>query len=214
MKRSKPAPIETFEPTGLLIGYARVSTPDQDPQMQVDLLLKAGCLPEHIHVETASGVKANRPELERALKDARRGDTFVVYKLDRLGRSLLDLITKLNDLSQRGIAFRSLTEGIDTTTPVGRFAAMMIGALAQFERDLISERTRDGIAGVKARGGYHGGKPTFDREKAKALFRKGHDAREVAKFVGVTRSRLYQLFTAEERERLAREGKRKPKKRK
>lgn len=207
MERSQPAP-DADQPTGYLIGYARVSTQDQDPQMQIDKLRAAGCDPNHIHVETISGVRAKRPMLERCLKDCRRGDTLVVYKLDRLGRSLLDLMSKLADLDRRGIKFRSLTEGIDTSTPVGRFATHMIGALAQFERDLIAERTRDGIRAKIARGEWHGGKPTFDRAKAEKLLRDGHEASAVAKAVGISRARIYQLFPYPVREKLRQAGKR------
>lgn len=206
IKRDHNQPPEPIEPTGYMIGYARVSTPDQDPQMQIDALMRAGCLPDHIHVETASGVKQKRPMLERALKDARRGDTFVVYKLDRFGRNLLDLITKLQALDKRGIRFRSLTEGIDTSTAIGRLLMHIIGALAEFERELIKERTEHGVRAKIERGGYHGGKPTFDHEKARKLFRQGKDGIEVARAVGVTKSRIYQLFDADERERLLREG--------
>lgn len=213
MKRSKPAPKDVDEPTGYLIGYARVSTSDQDPQMQIDALRKAGCHSQHIHVETISGVKAQRPMLERALKDARRGDTFVVWKLDRLGRSILDLLSKLQDLEQRGIKFRSLTEGIDTTTPGGRLLVNVMASLAQFERDLIVERTRAGIRAKKERGEHHGGKPTFDHEKARQGFRDGLDGKEVARLVGVSPSRIYQLFPQHERDALRHEGERQKRKR-
>lgn len=214
MKRTHPAPkIEEAEPDGYLIGYARVSTADQDPQMQIDALRKAGCHSQHIHVETISGVKAQRPMLERALKDARRGDTFVVWKLDRMGRSILDLITKMAELEKRGIAFKSLTEGIDTSTPGGRLIMHVMASLAQFERDLIVERTRAGIRAKKERGERHGAEPTFDHEKARQGFRNGLDSDAVARLVGVTRSRIYQLFPKALRDTLKLEGeklKRKP----
>lgn len=207
MKRTHPAPkIEEAEPEGYLIGYARVSTADQDPQMQIDALRKAGCHSQHIHVETISGVKAQRPMLERALKDCRRGDTFVVWKLDRMGRSILDLITKMAELERRGIAFKSLTEGIDTSTPGGRLIMHVMASLAQFERDLIVERTRAGIRAKKARGERHGAEPTFDHEKAREGFRNGLDSDAVARLVGVTRSRIYQLFPKALRDTLKLEG--------
>lgn len=207
MKRTHPAPKhQAPEPEGYLIGYARVSTADQDPQMQIDALRKAGCHSQHIHVETISGVKAQRPMLERALKDARRGDTFVVWKLDRMGRSILDLITKLAELEKRGIAFRSLTEGIDTSTPGGRLIMHVMASLAQFERDLIVERTRAGIRAKKERGERHGAEPTFDHEKARQGFRNGLDSDGVARLVGVTRSRIYQLFPKALRDTLKLEG--------
>lgn len=207
MKRTKPAPkIEEPEPEGFLIGYARVSTSDQDPQMQIDALQKAGCHTQHIHVETISGVKAQRPMLERALKDCRRGDTFVVWKLDRMGRSLLDLITKMAELERRGIAFRSLTEGIDTSTPGGRLILHVMASLAQFERDLIVERTRAGIRAKMERGERHGAEPTFDHEMARQGFRDGMDSSAVARHVGVTRARIYQIFPKAVRDALALEG--------
>ena len=219
MKKAKPAPKPTPEPeddgTGYLIGYACVSTADQDPQMQVQALLKAGCHPDHIHQETASGVKKQRPMLERALKDAREGDTFVVWKLDRMGRSLLDLLAKLADLEARGIAFKSITEGIDTSTPGGRLIMHVMASLAQFERDLIVERTRAGIRAKKERGERHGGAPTFDHEVARQGFRDGLDGVAVAKLVGVSRARIYQLFPQAARDALRLEGeqvrRRKPK---
>lgn len=207
MKSIKPAPaIDDQEPVGYLIGYARVSTGDQDPQMQIDALSKAGCDPMHIHVETVSGVKKQRPMLERALKDCRRGDTFVVWKLDRMGRSLLDLITKLAELERRGIAFRSLTEGIDTATPGGRLIMHVMASLAQFERDLIVERTRAGIRAKIERGERHGAEPTFDHDAARQAFRRGLDSAEVARHVGVTRARIYQLFPKAVRDALRLEG--------
>lgn len=213
MKSSKPAAKDDDEPTGFMVGYARVSTADQDPAMQVQALQRAGCHTQHIHVETASGVKAKRPMLERCLKDCRRGDTLVVWKLDRLGRSLLDLITKLQDLERRGVAFRSLTEGIDTATPGGRLIMHVMASLAQFERDLIVERTRAGIRAKKERGEHHGGKPTFNHEKARQGFRDGLDGAEVAKLVGVSKSRIYQLFPQMERDALRIEGERQRRKR-
>lgn len=211
MKRAKPGhnqPPEPIEPVGLMIGYARVSTADQDPQMQIDALLKAGCEPSHIHSETISGVKTARPMLERALKDARRGDTFVVWKLDRLGRSILDLLNKLQDLDRRGIKFRSITEGIDTTTPGGRLLVNVMASLAQFERDLIIERTRAGIRAKKARGEHHGALPSYDISKAEDLFREGKNGKEVAKAVGVTPSAVYQRFSQMRRDELRLEGER------
>src|SRR5690606_3644790 len=141
-KKERPLP----QPTGRLIGYARVSTPDQSVDMQLDALRRAGVPEDNLWWETKSGIRSKRPRLELALTQAVRGDTTVVFKLDRLGRSLRDLIDKLADLDKRGIGFRSLTEGIDTTTPIGRFAFHMLGALAQFERDLTVERTRHGMA--------------------------------------------------------------------
>jgi DNA invertase Pin-like site-specific DNA recombinase len=182
------------EPTGKLIGYARVSTRDQSLGMQKDALTRAGVEPDFLWEETKSGVKAKRPKLELAITQARRGDTIVVYKLDRFGRSLLDLIEKVQDLTKRGIGFRSLTEGFDTTTPGGRLLFHVIGALAQFERDLVVERTRDGMAAARERGSQIGAvkKFTEDMEKeAAAMMLAGMRPLEVARHFSVTRATLY-----------------------
>ena len=122
----------------MLLGYARVSTDDQDAALQVDALKAAGCA--KVFVDTASGGLAERPELARLLDQARPGDTLVVWRLDRLGRSIKHLIATLTDLSEIEIGFRSLTENIDTTTPGGRLVFHIFAALAEFERDLISKR--------------------------------------------------------------------------
>ena len=124
------------------IGYARVSTTDQDLALQLDALANVGCA--RIFEDTASGAKAERPGLAAALSFARDGDILTVWKLDRLGRSLPHLIETVNALEARGVSFRSLTEAIDTTTPGGRLVFHIFGALGQFERDLIRERTRAG----------------------------------------------------------------------
>jgi len=191
MNRKKPQPVE---PTGRLIGYARVSTRDQSVDMQLEALRRAGVPEDNLWWETKSGVKAKRPRLELALTQVVRGDTFVVYKLDRFGRSMLDLIEKVQDLTDRGIGFRSLTEGFDTTTPGGRLLFHVIGALAQFERDLVVERTRDGMAAARARGSQIGAvkKFTEDMEKeAAAMMLAGMRPLEVAKHFKVTRATLY-----------------------
>lgn len=138
--------------TGRLVGYARVSTPDQDVAMQVAALRKAGVQEDNIWFETVSGVKKKRPQRDMALLDARKGDVFVVYKLDRLGRSFLELLDMVETMEKRGVGFRSLTEGFDTTTPGGRLLFHVLGALAEFERGLIAERTRDGMANAKLEG--------------------------------------------------------------
>src|SRR5262249_28068338 len=140
----------------MLIGYARVSTYDQNLDLQRDALQKAGC--EHIYSDTISGSKAERKGLEEALAYLRPGDTLVVWKLDRLGRSLKHLIETVNELHGRGIGFRSLTENIDTTTSGGKLIFHIFGALAEFERDLITERTNAGLTAARARG-KKGGRP-------------------------------------------------------
>src|SRR3954467_1460073 len=132
------------------IGYARVSTGEQTLDLQLDALQVAGC--GKVYQETASGAKADRPVLDEVLSYLRTGDTLVVWRLDRLGRSLKHLIEVVAALAERGIGFKSLTEQIDTTTPGGKLIFHVFGALAEFERDLIQERTQAGLAAARARG--------------------------------------------------------------
>jgi DNA invertase Pin-like site-specific DNA recombinase len=140
----------------MLIGYARVSTHDQTLNLQQDALHKAGC--DRIFTDTASGAKTERKGLDEALHYVRKGDTLVVWRLDRLGRSLPHLITTMTDLEERGIGFKSLTENIDTTTSGGKLIFHIFGALAEFERNLIRERTQAGLTAARARGRI-GGRP-------------------------------------------------------
>src|SRR5574339_1070398 len=140
----------------MLVGYARVSTADQTLGLQKDALTAAGC--ERLFSDTASGARADRPGLDEAVDFLRPGDTLVVWRLDRLGRSLRHLIDTLGALDQRGIGFRSLQEQIDTTTSGGKLVFHVFGALAEFERDLIRERTQAGLLAARARGRL-GGRP-------------------------------------------------------
>ena len=146
-----------------LIGYARVSTVDQDPALQLDALAIVGC--GKVFEDRASGARADRPGLFQALAYVRGGDVLVTWKLDRLGRSLPHLIETVAGLEQRGVGFRSITEAIDTTTPGGRLVFHLFGALGQFERDLIQERTRAGVAAATARGRKGGRKPVMVADK-------------------------------------------------
>jgi DNA invertase Pin-like site-specific DNA recombinase len=174
------------------IGYARVSTADQDLALQLDAFAKAGC--ERVFEDRASGAKAERPGLAAALDFARKGDLLTVWKLDRLGRSLPNLIETVNALEARGVSFRSLTEAIDTTTPGGRLIFHIFGALGQFERDLIRERTRAGLDAAAARGRQGGRKPVMTGEKlrrAQALRAQGLTVREVAARIKVSKTALY-----------------------
>jgi DNA invertase Pin-like site-specific DNA recombinase len=141
------------------VGYARVSTFDQDPALQLDALTAAGC--GKVFEDRASGARTDRPGLQKALDYAREGDVLIVWKLDRLGRSLPHLIETVSTLEKRAVGFRSLTEAIDTTTPGGRLVFHLFGALGQFERDLIRERTRAGLAAAEARGRNGGRKPVI-----------------------------------------------------
>lgn len=140
----------------MMIGYARVSTRDQSLDLQTDALKTAGC--ERIFSDKASGVREDRPGLTEALQYARTGDILIVWKLDRLGRSTKHLIGFVEDLRRRGVEFRSITDGIDTSTPMGRFFFHVMGALSQMEREITQERTRAGLAAARARG-KKGGRP-------------------------------------------------------
>jgi DNA invertase Pin-like site-specific DNA recombinase len=175
------------------IGYARVSTRDQNPDAQVDPLREAGC--ERIFTDRASGKLARRPELDKALDYARASDQLVVTKLDRLGRSVRHLIDLVGDLGQRGVDLRVLHQGIDTTTPAWRLFFHLAGAFAEFERDLISERTHEGLDAARARG-RTGGRPAQMTPQKAALARQMYDTREhtvaaIARTLGVSRASIY-----------------------
>jgi DNA invertase Pin-like site-specific DNA recombinase len=159
----------------MLIGYARVSTTDQTLALQQDALTKAGC--ERIFTDTASGALVERKGLEEALSHLRTGDTLVVWKLDRLGRSLKDLITRITQLQNQDIGFKSLTEQIDTTTSGGKLIFHIFGALAEFERDIIRERTQAGLAAARARGKRGGRRPNLKPQDI-AMVRKLYEDKQ------------------------------------
>jgi DNA invertase Pin-like site-specific DNA recombinase len=176
------------------IGYVRVSKQEQHEALQIDALKAAGC--EKWFVDKMTGSKAERKGLDEALAYVRPGDTFVVWKLDRAGRSLTHLIELLKGLQERGIEFISLTEQIDTTTPGGKLIFHLMGALAEFERDLIRERTNAGLAAAKARGRV-GGRPRKLKTNGKvALARRmfadqSHSIPEICVALGIARATLY-----------------------
>jgi DNA invertase Pin-like site-specific DNA recombinase len=175
------------------IGYARVSTREQNPDGQTDVLEAAGC--DKIFVEHASGTLAKRPALTDALGYLREGDSLVVTKLDRLGRSVRNLKQIADELQQRGVGLRALSQGIDTTTPGGRLFFHMLAAIAEFEHDLIVERTHDGLTAARARGRKGGPKfkmtPTKIRQ-ARAMYDEGaHTVQEIADTFGVSRPTIY-----------------------
>jgi DNA invertase Pin-like site-specific DNA recombinase len=176
----------------MIIGYARVSTQDQNPQLQLDALSGASC--EQVFHETATGALRERPELTACLRSLRKGDSLVVWKLDRLARSLKDLVEIIHDLNQRGVGFRSLTESIDTTSSGGRLVFHIFGALAEFEHSLIRERTIAGLAAARARGRKGGRKPVLspaDVRKAAAMLGDPDITKtEVARHFGVSRVTL------------------------
>lgn len=175
-----------------LIGYARVSTAEQDTALQTDALRKADC--ERVFEDRISGAKADRPGLAAALAYLRDGDVLAVWRLDRLGRSLPHLIETIGALEARGIGFRSLTEAIDTTTSGGRLIFHVFGALGQFERDLIRERTKAGLTAAAARGRKGGRKPVVTAEKlqrAREQIANGLNVREAAARLKVSKTALY-----------------------
>ncbi len=198
--RRPPSPRSDGEihPKGVLIGYARVSTLDQNLALQRDALTEAGCT--KLFVEQVSGAVLDRPALRDALEFARAGDTVVVWKLDRLARSMKQLIETLETLRLRNIGFRSLTEALDTTTPQGRLVFHMFGALAEFERSLIRERTQAGLAAAR-RAGRTGGRPAKltddDLDVATTLLANPDiTVAEVAERVGVSPAALYRYLPA------------------
>src|ERR671916_1317932 len=178
-----------------LIGYARVSTNEQHIHLQQDALEKAGCL--KIYSDTISGAKAERKGLTEALSYIREGDTLVVWRLDRLGRSLKDLIERITELHSHKIGFKSLTEQIDTTTSGGKLIFHIFGALAEFERDIIMERTNAGLSAARVRG-RQGGRPrsSLSDERKLQLARQMYEnkslaVRDICKTLGIPRSTFY-----------------------
>jgi DNA invertase Pin-like site-specific DNA recombinase len=182
----------------LLIGYARISTIDQHLDLQEDALAQAGC--SRVFTDTASGAKADRPGLAAAFNYLREGDVLTVWRLDRLGRSLKDLIEIVTTLEQRGIGFKSLQESMDSTTPGGKLIFCVIGALAEFERGIIRERTQAGLKAARARG-RHGGRPRKLNQKGAAmavsmLREPTNRVNDICATVGVSRSTLYRYAKA------------------
>lgn len=177
----------------MLVGYARVSTTDQNLDLQIDALQAAGC--ERLFTDTASGARVESPGLSEALKECRAGDTLVVWKLDRLGRSLPHLVETVRNLSTRGVRFKSLQEQIDTTTSGGNLIFHIFACLAEFERDLIRERTNAGLQAARARGRKGGPPKGGDPKKQKAAIalkkEAGHSIREICEIVGISRNTYY-----------------------
>lgn len=176
------------------LGYARVSTDEQETHLQIDALKGAGC--DRIYEEKASGAKDDRPELIRLLDNARKGDVVIVWKMDRLGRSLLHLIETVNLLNVRGVQLRSLTENvIDTTTPSGKLVFGIFGLMAEFERDMLRQRTNAGLNAARKRGRVGGRPRSIDAtalKKARVLLASGsYTKAEVAAELGVSRHTLW-----------------------
>lgn len=185
--------------SGMTFGYCRVSTTQQDEALQQDALEKVGV--DRLFVDRVSGATESRPALDEMLRQVRSGDTVVVWRLDRLGRSLRHLIELVGELEGRGVALRSLTESIDTSTPGGKLIFHVFGALAEFERDLIRERTQAGLSAARARGRV-GGRPTVwtpeKRQLALSMRRSGNlDVTGIARVLGVSRASVYRVIAAQ-----------------
>jgi DNA invertase Pin-like site-specific DNA recombinase len=175
------------------IGYARVSTADQNLRLQEDALQSAGC--EEIYTDVISGVKSQRPGLDKALSHARAGDTIIVWKLDRLGRSIQHLIQTITSLMERKIGFKSLQENIDTSTSSGKLIFHIFSALAEFERDLIQERTQAGLKAARARGKMGGRPPLLDTRQINRMIEMYNEQKntvaEICKIYRISRPSFY-----------------------
>jgi DNA invertase Pin-like site-specific DNA recombinase len=186
----------------MLIGYARVSTHEQTLNLQQDALEKAGCT--KLFTDTASGAKAERKGLDEALDYVRKGDTLVVWRLDRLGRSLPHLIATMTALEERGIGFKSLTENIDTTTSGGKLIFHIFGALAEFERNLIRERTTAGLLAARARGRKGGRLKALSAKQlsiARDLYEKRHPIAEICRTLKISRATLFRYMKPREEQK-------------
>jgi len=180
----------------VLLGYARVSPAEQNTDLQTDELRSAGC--DEVFVDHASGVLDRRPELDKVLERLRPGDTLVVWRLDRLGRSLRHLIDTVTALDERGVGFCSLRESIDTTTAGGRLVFHLFGALAQFEREIIRDRTMAGLSAARARG-RNGGRPSkLSADQGRAARRlydeREHTVEQIGSIFGVSRTSIYRAL--------------------
>jgi DNA invertase Pin-like site-specific DNA recombinase len=187
--------MENNESKARLVGYARVSTADQDLQLQLDALKTSGC--DYICQDKASGALTAREGLDEALAALLPGDTLVVWKLDRLGRSVKHLVDTVLELQERGVGFRSITEGLDTTTNGGKLVFHIFAAIAEFERGLIQERTRAGLAVAHARGHASGRKPRLSREQVTEVRRmhaEGKSVAAIARLFDVSRPIVYRAL--------------------
>jgi DNA invertase Pin-like site-specific DNA recombinase len=187
----------------MLIGYIRVSTSEQNTDLQRNALMSANC--DLILEDKISGKSRDRPGLKKALRALGRGDTFVVWKLDRLGRSMQHLVMLTEELRERGVNFRSLTDSIDTSTPMGRFFFHVMGALAEMERELIVERTRAGLAAAREKGRIGGRRRLMTpeiTERARRMLAQGATLLQVSLVIGVSVKTLYRYIPASEQRAL------------
>ncbi|MCX6216513.1 recombinase family protein [Spirosoma sp.] len=185
----------------MIIGYGRVSTTDQNLNLQLDALSKAGC--ERIFSEKFTGKTKDRPELNKLMEHLRAGDVLIVWRLDRLGRSTTDLIELVNTFEKKGVIFKSLTENIDTASATGRLFFTFFAAMAEFERNLIRERTNAGLQSARARGRVGGRKPGLSQDAqikaaaAKTLYESGNTGTQICKMLGIGSKRtLYSYLRA------------------
>lgn len=201
------ATLQQYDPQ--LVGYARVSTIEQNLDMQIAALMRAGVHPDNIHSESVSGVAAKRPALDMARRQCRSGMTFVTWKLDRVGRSLLHLLRFIESLESDGVKFKSIQDQIDTATPIGKFFIAMIGAVAEFERNLIAERTQAGVKRAMERG-VRFGQPTKITPEVRAIVERelanGRSVPQAAEAADIAESTLRKHWKADDIAR-ARAGK-------
>lgn len=185
------------------IGYARVSTADQSLDLQIDALKEAGVAEENIYIDKLSGKNTDRPEFQNAIKALREGDMFVFYKLDRVGRSLKDLLSIIEELQQRKVDIFCIHDNIDTTTPAGVAMFQMMGVFAQYERAIIAERTKAGLESARARG-RKGGRPPLDPRQIKKAIKlyeaETHTVKEIQEITGVNKGTLYRAINKKKAE--------------
>ena len=184
-----------------MVGYARVSTNEQNLDLQLDALKKAGCKKKNIFIDKISGVKKERPGFDECLKSLQKGDVLVVYRLDRLGRSMVNLVTIIEQLREQGVDFKSICDGaIDTTTASGELVFNIFSSMSQFERRLIQERTKAGLDAARARG-RKGGRPSLDKQgtKVQAAKRMHKDntisVKDICKILGISRTTFYRYIS-------------------
>ena len=182
------------------IGYARVSTRDQNLDLQIDALLKAGCTARYIYKEQITGATRERPELKRLLEQIREGDIVIIWKLDRLGRSLTDLVQLVNEIQGKGAGLLSLHDNIDTTTPQGKLTFHIFAAIAEFERDIIRERTKAGLEAARARG-RKGGRPKGLSKEAEvkaaaaaSLYQQKKSVSEICRTLSISKKTFYKYL--------------------
>lgn len=177
------------------LGYSRVSTVDQNPDSQRDALLKAGV--DQIFLDTFTGTKSSRPELDKMKEQLRKGDTIVITRLDRLGRSTKDLLNLVSDLQDQGVNLEVIEQNINTSTPEGKLFFTLVASFAEFEREIMRARTIDGLASARARGRVGGRKPAMSPAKiatAKKMYSEGKYVKEIAEVLGVSRPTIYRAL--------------------